>query len=283
MSVELLYGIEFWNYLELAIPRARQHIFLLSAYAREDDINNLIKVMPDVPYLIVIRDDCKLQKENNNVIYVDKDIYHAKVYVIDNEIVIGSQNLYKISKINLDEKRGEVSVKFCTHDSINIVYQSLILILKGEYESFFDSIVYESAEHWEMTYEQASNQVAGDFYFKSFESQSFNRCPYCNNTLICNRRNQKMRLNCTNCDFMIEIRTYYNNDDRPWESTRSVWDFTCPEALKSFLKLHMYLAEQMGESASFDLLMSLKILGNLHNLDVDKRIYKNLVDSRSLI
>ena len=136
-KVKLLFGIEFWDFLEASIKKSKKHIFIFSAYAKQEDIQYLVSLIPNnIPYLIVVRDDIS-KIEIPNLIHVNKDRFHVKLYIIDDTIIVGSQNIYKVVKIPIEEKTGELSVAFSTSDSVNIINQSLLIVLKEEYELYF--------------------------------------------------------------------------------------------------------------------------------------------------
>ena len=44
--------------------------------------------------------------------------------------------------------------------------------------------------------------------------------------------------------------------------------------LENFLKLYFFLIEQVGEANTNNLLISLKIIGNLSRVDINKRYYE---------
>ena len=286
MSIELLYGREFWDFIEYAIPKARKHVFLLSAYARNDDISHIFQIMPRVPNLLLVRDDCKLDSNFQNLIYVDKNIYHAKIYVIDDEVIIGSQNLNKVTRVNLDDKVGEVSVKFQTDESTNIIYQALIIILKQEYEYYFEQEVDDVITHYEINESAAKIHVSGNIYLKEFRDKSLSICPCCGAEIkiavryykskIKGEKDEEAKFYCNSCDFFIEIYEYAYCDDRPCERTEQVLNFRCPPDFQLFLKLHFYLSKKIGRNNSLELLKSLNLLGSIQYLDLNKRSYNGL-------
>ncbi|CAH9062300.1 hypothetical protein PSECIP111951_02664 [Pseudoalteromonas holothuriae] len=286
MSIELLYGREFWDFIECAIPKARKHVFLLSAYARNDDISHIFRIMPRVPNLLLVRDDCKLDNKFPNLIYVDKRIYHAKIYVIDDEVIIGSQNLNKVTRVSLDSKVGEVSVKFKTDESTNIIYQALIIILKQEYEYYFEREVDDVITHYEINERDARIHVAGNIYLKEFRDKSLSICPCCGSKIqiavqysdsqIEGEEDEEAKFYCNSCTFFIEIYKYAYCYDRPWERTEQVLNFRCSPDFQLFLKLHFYLSIKIGRNKSLELLKSLNLLGSIQYLDLNKRSYNGL-------
>ena len=75
------------------------------------------------------RKDSKFQPEKD-VFLIDSDLFHGKIYVVDDVVLIGSQNLYNANK------EGEFSVEFESSDSIEsslIVYQALLKTFKPKF------------------------------------------------------------------------------------------------------------------------------------------------------
>ncbi|MFM2657703.1 phospholipase D-like domain-containing protein [Vibrio owensii] len=287
MTIRLMYGAEFWDYIEGAIPLAKKHVFLLSAYTSDKDISNIFQVMPLVPNLVMVRDDCPLSHHYPNLIFVNHGIYHAKVYVIDDTVIIGSQNLNKVTRVSLNDKIGEVSVKFETNESSNIIYQALILILKSEYQYYFSMEVDKVQRHYEISYQSAWAHVAGNLYLDAFRENRLQNCPCCSCEITINTNyfesdidgaseDEESYYFCNNCNFMIKVFNYAHCYDRPWETTEQVTDFRCTPDFSLFLQLHFYLAMRVGRVNSLNILKSLNILGSIHYLDLNKRDYNGI-------
>lgn len=286
VNIELMFGAEFWDYIEIEIPKAKKHVFLLSAYARDRDISQIFNIMPLVPHLVLIRDDCILNYSYQNLIYVDHTIYHAKVYVIDDTVIIGSQNLNKVTRINLNDKVGEVSVKFNTNESSNIIYQALLLILRQEYEHYFMLEVSDVQEHHEISEQEAWKHVAGSLYLKEFKEGTITSCPCCGyqvdvmvsmseSSIEC-EEDEEVTYACPNCEFFIKVFNHAYCYDRTWERSEVVFDFRCSPDFSLFLQLHLYLSKKIGRSQSLQVLKSLNMLGSIKNFDLNQRIYSGV-------
>ncbi|WP_330472546.1 hypothetical protein [Vibrio harveyi] len=286
MAVELMYGAEFWDYIETAIPRAKKHVFLLSAYTHDRDISQIFNTMPKIPHLVLIRDDCYLKNRYQNLILVDHKIYHAKVYVIDDTVIIGSQNLNKVTGISLRDKVGEVSVKFNTNESSNIIYQALLLILRQEYEYYFMREVYDVEEHYEISEPEAYKHVAGNLYLTEFKDNKISNCPCCGHRVkvkaydikscIEGEEDEEATYECLNCEFFIKVFNHAYCYDRPWERRETVTDFKCSHEFSLFLQLHFYLSIKIGRYQSLQLLQSLNMLGSIEYFDLHKRSYSGV-------
>lgn len=216
-KVKLLFGIEFWDFLEFSIKKSKKHIFIFSAYAKPKDIQYLISMIPEnIPYLIVVRDDIS-KIEIPNKIYVNKDRFHAKLYIIDDTIIVGSQNIYKVVKIPLEEKMGELSVAFSTSDSVNIIYQSLLIVLKEEYELYFKNKVdlFES-QFYDDNYDELDDHDIWLNFFREYRVESFLNinsgiCPSCG-SLLNRKENEYYKVYCEQYNEVVSVDEFgYGN------------------------------------------------------------------------
>lgn len=126
MKIKLLYGDEFWSEIDYLIRNAKYRAFLASAFWGKKDYNDIIsKIDPNIFYYFAARED-STYKPSNRCLMINKDYFHGKIYLIDNNIIIGSQNLYKAQI----ERQGEYSVMFNADDftSSLILYQALLKI-----------------------------------------------------------------------------------------------------------------------------------------------------------
>ncbi|MBT2771972.1 phosphatidylserine/phosphatidylglycerophosphate/cardiolipin synthase family protein [Halomonas sp. ISL-60] len=286
MAVELMYGEEFWNYLEVEIPRAKKHVFLLSAYTSDRDVSQILNTMPAIPHLVLIRDDCHLNSRYQNLIFIDHKIYHAKVYIIDDTVIISSQNLNKVTRVSLKDKVGEISVKFNTNESSNIIYQALLLILRQEYEHCFMQEVCKIEEHHEISEQEAWKHVAGNLYLTEFKENNISSCPCCGHQINVNaydiasciegEEDEEANYACLNCEFFIKVSNHAYCYDRPWERRESVTGFRCSQEFSLFLQLHFYLSIQIGRHQSLQVLRSLNMLGSIKYFDFNKRHYSGV-------
>lgn len=316
-NIKLLYGIEFWHFLENAVKNSRRHVFIFSAFARQEDIDSLTSLIrAETPYLIIIRDDISGMRVNQeNIIYAPAGKFHAKLYIIDDTIIIGSQNIYKVVKMPLAEKTGELSVAFITKDAVNIIYQSLMIILKAEYENYFSEKHIEYSNNYTELYDEPyPERLFWLDLFKEYKLESFldigsEQCPSCGSymnlkeneypIIYCEQYNEKISsaecgegnackycydggyylvepqiiYTCRQCGFSVGYNIEELNKS-PYYSWHVLSFFKQTNELQQFLKLYFYLIHNIGEYSANKLLKSLNILGNLSNLDLDKRYYE---------
>jgi len=139
-KIRLLFGNEFWETLEQLIKNAKKRIFIISAFIGEDTFNNFLGWKPhDIFYLSMVRSDNQKYdfSTNQQISYypqdsliIDDKSFHGKIYIVDNIVIIGSQNFYKAKSV----KEGEFSTLF-ELDEFNsslILYQALLKIIENE-------------------------------------------------------------------------------------------------------------------------------------------------------
>lgn len=125
ITLQFLYGQEFWDRLEFLLSEAKERVFLLSAYIGDDTYKEYINEIPDGVFtLVACRNDSGFKPPN--ALIVDKEHFHGKLYLVDNTIIIGSQNLYNANK------EGEFSTLIETDNfsSSLILYQALLKIIE---------------------------------------------------------------------------------------------------------------------------------------------------------
>ncbi|OCA78877.1 hypothetical protein BBH99_07225 [Chryseobacterium contaminans] len=154
LKLQFLYGQEFWDKLKQLLINAQERVFLLSAYIGKKTYDEYIKLIPENVYsLTICRSDSNYIP--NDALKIDQSYFHGKLYLIDNTVIIGSQNLYEANK------EGEFSTLIET-DSFNsslILYQALLKLIEKE------SITAEPVN-------------------KNFADLYQNGCPFCGNTFI---------------------------------------------------------------------------------------------------
>ncbi|MGL1931960.1 MAG: hypothetical protein OCC45_09385 [Desulfotalea sp.] len=312
-NVRLLFGVEFWDFLEKSIQVAQKHVFIFSAYAKKQDMKNLVSKIPtNTPYLVITRDDID-KIDVNNIVYADKNKFHAKIYIIDDTIIIGSQNLYKVVSIPLKDKTGEISVAFTTSDSVNIIYQSLMIVLKEEYEEYFRNKLNLITMKYEENEENIDLKDVWISFFREYKLESFLNinscnCPSCGSKvnfkendyciIYCQGYNENisadecghgnackycygdkeiiepnLMYSCTKCNFEIGYITE-ESVKGPYYSWDTLSLFSNTEELENFLKLYFFLIDIVGEFEANNLLTSLGVIGNLSQLDLNKRYYE---------
>ena len=144
-DLQLICGVDFWIKLEDLLKNAKNRVFIFSAFVKESIYKKYMNMIPKNVYTIFM---CR-EKENKynfvpeDAIVLSKDDFHGKVYLIDDTIIIGSQNLYEPKKL----KEGEFSILMTSESSyISLfLYEVLQVLIKGHdisiqpiSDSFFD-------------------------------------------------------------------------------------------------------------------------------------------------
>ena len=127
LKLQFLYGQEFWDKLAELLTNAEERVFLASAYIGKTTYDKYIKLIPsDVYRLTICRNDSRYKPAE--ALLINQNYFHGKLYLIDNTVIIGSQNLYEANK------EGEFSTLIET-DSFNsslILYQALLKLIEKE-------------------------------------------------------------------------------------------------------------------------------------------------------
>lgn len=127
LKLQFLYGQEFWDKLEELLTNATERVFLASAYIGQRTYNKYIQLIPNNVYTLTIcRSDSGFIPADS--LKINQNYFHGKLYLIDNTVIIGSQNLYEANK------EGEFSTLIET-DSFNsslILYQALLKLIEKE-------------------------------------------------------------------------------------------------------------------------------------------------------
>jgi hypothetical protein len=158
VTFQLLYGSEFWDKLTELVENANKRVFFSTAYLKKSTLEKYLRlVSKNVYQMTICHDDNKpynIPKVNR--LLVKYQYFHGKIYLIDDTIIIGSQNL------NNAHKEGEFSVllKFPHHDASTIFYQSLLKIIECE---------------------PVDSEPVDERFFKLYE-EGF--CPFCGNAFI---------------------------------------------------------------------------------------------------
>jgi len=129
-EITLLYGSEFWDCLESLCKIAKERAIFASAYVNLSTVKKYRSFLSkDVIHYLIARNDNKTYNlPDSNLILVDSTYFHSKIYLIDEYVIIGSQNLYDA------EKEGEFNVlfKFSYNSASTVFYQSLIKIIEDD-------------------------------------------------------------------------------------------------------------------------------------------------------
>ncbi|MFW5700739.1 MAG: hypothetical protein ACOCWM_03530 [Cyclobacteriaceae bacterium] len=144
LKIKFLYGQEFWDELKELILNAQDRIVILSAYQGMKTHEWLKKLVPDdVPFINICRSDNTRFENGKKVSYIpdgaitiSDETFHGKMYLIDEKIIVGSQNLYNIAfenKLKEHCKEGEFSVvlEFEKDVSTMVLYQALLSFIKN--------------------------------------------------------------------------------------------------------------------------------------------------------
>lgn len=128
MNIKLVFGNEFWGRLDELAKTAKRRIFLFSAYMGSRDWQKVNSSKPNgVPLLSMCRSDSGYIPHSDTFV-VNKSLYHGKLYVVDDVVLLGSQNLYNAGK------GGEFSVEFhatTQYEASLIAYQALLKTFEG--------------------------------------------------------------------------------------------------------------------------------------------------------
>jgi phosphatidylserine/phosphatidylglycerophosphate/cardiolipin synthase-like enzyme len=96
-KLRLLYGKEFWQELEELIKNSQERVFVISAYVNKDSYLWLQSLIPkNVFSLLLCREDSGYIPDC--ALTVSKNSLHGKLYLVDDAIIIGSQNLANFGK-----------------------------------------------------------------------------------------------------------------------------------------------------------------------------------------
>ncbi len=122
LKIQFLYGQEFWDKLGELLANAKERVFLLSAFIKKETHDEYTALIPPGVFQLTgcRSDNKKFQPEG--ALIIDQEHFHGKIYLVDNTIIIGSQNLYYVGK------EGEFSTLIET-DGFNsslILYQALL-------------------------------------------------------------------------------------------------------------------------------------------------------------
>lgn len=127
LVLQFLYGGEFWSKLETLIKNAKERVFLVSAYVGSNTYNKYKSFIPSGVFnLTICRSDSNFIP--SDALVINQQYFHGKLYLVDNTIIIGSQNLYEANK------EGEFSTMIETDEfnSSLILYQALLKLIERE-------------------------------------------------------------------------------------------------------------------------------------------------------
>ncbi|WP_457612229.1 hypothetical protein [Methanocaldococcus sp.] len=105
IAIEPLFGTSFFERLKELIENAKKRILIASAFLDRDVYHELMRLKTDLPIYTIVRDDSNFRPYKYSIV-VPRNIYHGKVYIVDNTIIVGSHNLIGHSIRN----EGEFSI-----------------------------------------------------------------------------------------------------------------------------------------------------------------------------
>lgn len=156
LALKMLYGKDFWRELKHQVGQAEERIFIAPAFLKGGPYKELLSCVPkDVPYYFLTRDDNPLKP--NGILKVPRRRYHGKIFVIDNNLILGSHNLIPWSLAN----EGEFSILITTE------YETVSVLL---FETLFNIFVKNSDKNLR-------------FIDQNISSLYVDECPFCGEML----------------------------------------------------------------------------------------------------
>lgn len=105
--IKPLFGRFFFEELSSLVEKAKDRILIASAFLDKSPFEEIAQKRPDdVPMYVFVREDSNFEPQTSISIKLPSLIYHGKIYVIDNNIIVGSHNLINHSVKN----EGEFSI-----------------------------------------------------------------------------------------------------------------------------------------------------------------------------
>jgi len=122
LNLQLLYGSEFWQKLDYLVSSAENRVFFISAFMKKDTYLRYKSRVPDDTFYFTMTRNERSNYIPDNALTINKDYFHGKLYLIDDKIIIGSQNLTDYGK------EGEFNILIDTDDftASLIAYQAMI-------------------------------------------------------------------------------------------------------------------------------------------------------------
>lgn len=145
LKVKFLYGQDFWNEIQTLASSAKERVFIVSAFQGRNTHDWLKSIInPEVFFLNLCRSDNSEYKDKKKQRYIPEsavkiksNVFHGKLYLFDNTIILGSQNLYNVALENKSKngcKEGEFSVLLEMEKPMAtlVLYQALLKIIEKE-------------------------------------------------------------------------------------------------------------------------------------------------------
>lgn len=277
MNIQLLYGGEFWCKFEALLNNAKERVFIASAYLGQNDYRRVIQAIPKgIFYYFATRDENSNYKPNSRCILINKNYFHGKIYLIDNCVIIGSQNLYKPKVI----RQGEFSVLFNTDNftSSVILYQALLKIsqqspvtIEPVNSKFLDFYGYgcpfcgNSMTAEPLTIHRCPEYGGG--FISDEDCSSYNNTGACKYCIPENRENIGECYCCDHfgCGFGISLDSssfIYHTFDPPDKEKEA--------RAKEFVRLFNFLAQYMNQNDIINLFNSLGFNGRIYDVQLER-------------
>jgi len=291
LRIKFLYGQEFWDELKELVLGAQDRVVILSAYQGKKTFEWINNLIPDkIPFINICRNDNTRYENGQKVKYIPKgaipisdETFHGKMYLVDNKIIVGSQNLYNVAFENAKKeqcKEGEFSVvlEFEKHIATMILYQALLSFIKNSditeepvdlnFLDFYkngecpfcgnDSIPNPLSLH-------TCPEYSMDGYITDDECASFGdegSCKYC---ISENIENISESYCCSACGIGINTETnrliYHAINPLPANSIKQ-------QKAKEFLRIFKFLNI---DNRAKDIVAALELTGIVYDLDLDRK------------
>ena len=127
VPIKPLFGKSFFEELRNLVEKAKERILIASAFVDEGPYNEIAQTRPnDVSMYVFVRDDSNFKSFSS--IVLPSLIYHGKIYVIDNNIIVGSHNLINHSVKNEGEFSIMITAESQTIDALlfSILYNIFV-------------------------------------------------------------------------------------------------------------------------------------------------------------
>jgi len=135
VKIEFLFGKTFFERLKELVEDAKKRILIASAFLDEEPYLELKKLRADLPIYTIVRDDSRYIPHGDTTIVIPSNLYHGKIYVVDDTLILGSHNLINHSLYNEGEASIAITADSETIDSIlfNILYNVFVKSLNVEF------------------------------------------------------------------------------------------------------------------------------------------------------
>lgn len=130
VSIKPLFGRSFFEELRNLVEKAKERILIASAFLEESPYTEIAQTRPDgVPMYVFVRNDSNFRPSSSPYLIVLPHLtYHGKIYIIDNNIIVGSHNLTNHSVKNEGEFSIMITAESKTIDALlfSILYNIFV-------------------------------------------------------------------------------------------------------------------------------------------------------------